>query len=317
MNHKEAFLIRSLASQFWSSRILLTANNFRIFDYLEKPLSARRLAEKLSLDRRATEICLDALTALNLLRKKSDRYVNTSASSKYLVSGKPFYQGDILRHNEILWANWSGLDEIVQVGKPKRRAQDHRSFILGMHNISSLKSREVLKHLSLKGVQRILDLGGGPGTYAIALAKKRKDVTLFDTPETVPIARDLIEEAGLGDRVRLIAGDFTVDSIGSGYDLVFISHILHMLNARENMKLLRKVKGSMNPGGRVVVHDFYLRSNRTEPLMGALFSINMLVHTSSGRSYTVNEISGWLKRVGLKVSKKQRLDETVLIQAQK
>ena len=131
----------------------MTANNYRVFDLLTKAKSAKEISKRLKTDIRATEILLDALTGIGLLKKHRNIYSNAPLTSKFLVSGKPYYQGDILRHANTLWQNWSGLDEVMKTGKPSRRAHDHKSFILGMHNLALLKAKDIVKQIGLKGIK--------------------------------------------------------------------------------------------------------------------------------------------------------------------
>ncbi len=301
-------------SAFAPSRIVLTANNYRMFDHLEgSGKTAGALSKKIAADGRATELILNSLVAIGFLEKKNGKYRNAAVSSRYLVKGKPDYHGDILRHNNTLWENWSGLDMVVKTGRPNKKSRDHESFILGMHNLALQKVRGVMKNLDLKGVKKVLDLGGGPGTYSIAFAKKRMDVTLLDLPDTLRISRKVIDAAGTDKNIRLLPGDFMKDDLGSGYDMIFISQILHSLGPDECISLLRKCKTSLSKGGHVVVQEFYLEESRTGPLQGAVFAINMLVNTTKGRTYTPNEMYSWMKNAGLAGIKKKVLDETVLI----
>jgi ubiquinone/menaquinone biosynthesis C-methylase UbiE len=301
-------------SAFAPSRIILTANNYRIFDDLEgSGKTAGALSKKITTDGRATELLLNSLVAIGLLEKKERKYRNAAVSSRYLVKGKPDYQGDILRHNDILWDNWSGLDKVVKTGRPHKKSHDHESFILGMHNLALQKVKGVLKDLDVKGVKKVLDLGGGPGTYSVAFAKKKMDVTLLDFPDTLRISKKVIVAAGVEKNVKLLPGDFMKDELGGGYDMIFISQIFHAYAADECISLLKKCRTSLNKGGRVVVQEFHLDESRTGPMQGAVFAINMLVNTTNGRTYTPNEMSSWMKRAGFGGTGKKVLDETVLI----
>lgn len=301
-------------SSFGPARIILTANDVRLFDLLEgRGLTAAAAARALKADLRASEIILDALAAIGLLKKDGGRYANQSVASKHLVSGKPGYQGDILRHYSSLWDNWSGLTRVLKTGKPNRVSRDHTAFIMGMHNLASPKVEEVLQAIPLAGVRRVLDLGGGPGTYSMAFAKKGMDVTLMDYPETLKIARRVVGDAVPRGKVRFLAGDFTRDEIGSGYDLVLISQILHAYGVAECLSMLKRCRAALTPGGRVVVHEFLLEETRTSPLPGAIFSVNMLVNTAAGRTYTAGEIGSWLKKAGFKDITLKPLDVTVVI----
>jgi ubiquinone/menaquinone biosynthesis C-methylase UbiE len=181
-----------------------------------------------------------------------------------------------------------------------------------MHNIALLRVRETVKALELRGIKTALDLGGGPGTYAIALAKRGLDVTLYDMPETMRISRLNAKQAGV--KLRFRKGDFMVDEIGKGFDLVFISQIFHAYSEEDNVMLLEKCRTALNPGGRVAVQEALISDDKTRPLRGALFTVNMLVNTVGGRCYSPGEMKRWLKKTGFKHVGEAILGETVLIQ---
>ena len=305
--------LREIWGAFRSSRVLITANNYGVFDLLIASQSAEAISQKLDIDLRATEILLDALTGLGFLKKSNRKYRNTSISNHFLVKGESYYQGDIIKHADNLWSNWSSLDEVVKTGKPSQKARDHDAFILGMHNLASLKTKDVMKTIGLKGVKKALDLGGGPGTYSIEMAKKGVEVTLFDHPDAIEIAERLIEKEGVKG-INFIKGDFMADDIGRGYDLIFISQILHSYSEEDNLLILRKCKKALNNGGRIIIQDFYISESRTHPVQSALFSVNMLVNTWGGRSYSPKEIKGWLSEAGFKNIKERSMDDTVLIE---
>jgi ubiquinone/menaquinone biosynthesis C-methylase UbiE len=305
--------LRKLYLGFVSARVILTANTLGIFENLKKALSATKIASKLKIDPRATEILLDALTGIGLVRKGRDgQYRNAPVSNGYLVKGKRRYQGDIVKHASTMWQNFSFLDEVVRTGRPALRAFDHESFIMGMHNLTVFRTDSLIKAVGLKGVKTMLDLGGGPGTNAIAMTKKGVKVTVFDLPETIKIAKKVARHEGTKG-IRFIAGDFHVDSIGSGYDLILLSQIFHAYSAEENIALLRKCKKAINPGGRVVIQEFPINDMRTVPPHGALFSVNMLVGTEKGRCYSPKEMKRWLAEIGFKNIGIKYLPETVLI----
>ena len=345
---EESIEIRKIWGGFRQARALLTANNYRIFDYLERLQSANTISKKLKTDLRATTILLDALTGLGFLKKHNNRYQNTNLASKFLVSDSPHYQGNIMRHADNLWQNWSGLDEVLKTGRPYRKAHDHEAFILGMHDLASLKVDKVLKAIGLKGLRTALDLGGGPGTYSIGMAKLGLQVTLFDRPETVAIARKLIGkiplnpplpkgessplsrgvrgvfptlkkggEGGFKNNINFIQGDFINDNIGNGYELIFASQILHSVSEKEIIRLLRKCKGALNTKGRIVIQEFRISKDMTQPPQGALFSVNMLVNTDGGRCYSPDEMKGWLSKLGMKNISVKAIDDSVLISAVK
>jgi 2-polyprenyl-3-methyl-5-hydroxy-6-metoxy-1,4-benzoquinol methylase len=304
--------LRKIWGGFRPARVLLTANNYRVFDHLKKPQKVSTISKRLKADVRATEILLDALTGLGLLKKMKNMYSNSPLAARFLVSGYLYYQGDMLRHADTLWKNWSGLDEVIKTGKPYHKAHNHEAFILGMHNNASLKAKDIIKIVGLKSVKTALDLGGGPGTYSIEMARRGVNVTLFDYPETIAIARKVVKKEKIHS-INFISGDFMSDDIGRGYDLIFISQILHAYSEKDNLQLLRKCKKALNNGGRVVIQEFSISKDRTHPPQGALFSVNMLVNTEGGRCYSPDEIKGWLLKVGMKNIEERVIDDAVLI----
>ncbi|NWF51882.1 MAG: methyltransferase domain-containing protein [Nitrospirae bacterium] len=310
---EEAKKLREMWGGFRASRVLITANNYRVYDLLKDYQTARSVSEKLKIDLRATEILLDALTSLGLLKKSGDKYKNLPISNHLLTKESPYYQGDMIRHADYLWRNWSELDEVIKTGNPVQRARDYETFIRGMHNLATLKAKSVIKSIDLKGIKTALDLGGGPGTYSMEMAKMGIKVTLFDYPEAIRIAKKIIEEKNVKG-INFISGDFIIDDIGSDYDLIFASQILHSYSEKDNILVLKKCKDALNNKGKVVIHEFYISEDRTRPVWGTLFSVNMLVNTTSGRTYTSKEIRKWLIDIGFKNIKERLLDDTVLIE---
>jgi len=174
------------------------------------------------------------------------------------------------------------------------------AFIAAMHKNTRMRAPQVAAALDLKGVRRVLDLGGGSGGYSIAFARAnpRLEATVFDLPTVTPLTRKYADTTKVGARVKTVAGDLHSDAYGSGYDLVFISAIAHMNSPQENLEMLEKAHAALEKGGRVVVQDFILRDDKTRPVTAALFALNMLVGTRSGSAYSESEYRRWLDEAG-------------------
>ena len=299
--------VRETSWGYRSAILLLTANRLRIFDSLAgEPSTAPLLAKHLGLNERALAILLDALAALGLLLKRGDRFLVGTEVRDILVRDGKNYQGNILDHRYNLLHRWVDLPRVVEEGGPagimrsKRTSREWREFILGMVDVAGTSADAFLEALDLSGRRRLLDLGGGPGTYAIALCRRYPDLlaVIFDLPETVPIAKELIERHGLTGRIETMEGDYLADPLGEGYDTLLVSNILHSLSYGEIVSLLEKARSAMIPGGLAVVRDFHLDENRTRPLESALFAVNMLVSTEGGNCYTPNEMKEALRLAG-------------------
>ncbi|MBU3914869.1 methyltransferase domain-containing protein, partial [bacterium] len=187
--------------------------------------------------------------------------------------------------------------------KQKKTDSWYDSFIAAMHNRASMTAPAIVSQLDLTGVNNVLDVGGGSGAFSIQFVKQNRDLvaTVFDLPHVVKMTQTYVEKAGVSGRVRYTGGDYMKDKdLGSGYDLVFLSAIIHSNSPEINKKLFKKCYSALNSGGRVVVQDFIMDDSRTTPAMGAVFALNMLVGTPEGDSYTKSEISDWLTEAGFK-----------------
>lgn len=301
---------------FRESRALLTAIELDIFTALGSGADATNVAKKLGTDPRATEALLNALVALEVVEKRDGLFCNSPVSSRYLVEGAEHDSRAALMHTANLWARWSTLTECVRQGTsvtPGRRRDTEdewtQAFIAAMHKNASFRAPQVIGAMGLDGVRRVLDIGGGSGAYSIAFARSRPGLTaeILDVGGVVPIAERHIADAGVADRVTARVGDLRDDAYGSGYDVVFISAICHMLNPDENRTMLRKTHAALAPAGRVVIQDFILNPDKAGPKTGALFALNMLVGTKAGSSYSEAEYAAWLEEAGFTDVRRVRL----------
>lgn len=296
--------ILEIARGYWPARVILTAAELDIFDHLgDEPRTSDEVAAAAGTDPRATELLLNALTALGLLTKAQGQFANTRAANEYLFGSSPRSLWGPLHHNLYLWKRWSTLTEVMRTGEPvwrERPPEATESFIMAMHRFAQDRATTVLDHLELQGVYRVLDLGGGPGTYACEFARRSPTVrvTLMDLPDVIPIAQRVIAGDGLSDRIETRVGDYLADDYGEGYNLAFLSAIIHSNSPEEIGMLFRKTHAALAPGGRIVVQDFLMEDDKTTPLSGAIFAINMLVGTPGGATYSESEVRQWLAEAG-------------------
>jgi SAM-dependent methyltransferase len=269
---------------------------------------------------------LDALSVIGLVSKKKGKYFNTALSKQFLVPGAANYLGDSIKHFKNLWKLWSHLDEAVATGRGVTPPRGYTSeaqtenFILAMENTARRRAAEVLKLVGAAGVNKMLDVGGGPATYSIVFAKKNRKLhaTVIDLHVPIKIAREFVAEAELQNRITLQEGDYFAVEFGSGYDLVLLSNILHSMSPGRARLVISKSYSALAPGGRIVIHDFLPNEERTGPEWALLFAVNMLVATESGTTYTYGEMSAWLRSAGFTDIKKLRVeDSSTLVIAKK
>ena len=300
-------VIREMFNGYRISRILLSAFELDFFTALGKEgMTAAELSERCGTMIRSTEMMLNALTSLKLLTKNGGKYYNTPESLRYLDRNSEDYLSGI-HHSISLWKSWSTLTEAVRKGRRVAWMEDEKQgqewlvpFIEAMHDRAKRTAEAVTARLPLEGIRTVLDLGGGPGTYAMAMVKRNPGITacVFDLPEVTPLTRQYIDREGLTGRVFTRSGDFMEDDIGSDYDLIFVSAIIHSYSPEDNERLIRKCEQAANPGGTLVIQDYIMDKDRISPVEGALFAINMLVNTDSGSTYTESEVTGWMNAAG-------------------
>ncbi len=298
---------------FMASRAVLTALELDVFSAVGTAATAPEVAGKIHADARATEMLLNALTSLKLLQKRDGKFHNSAASSRFFLEGSPDNARPALLHTVDLWPRWSTLSECVRTGTAietgRRDKRDTISFIAAMDRNSRERAPLVVQAVGQGVMARMLDLGGGSAAYSIAFARALPGLRseILDVPEVVPLTRDYVRRAGLSDRITVRAGDMQSDPLGENYDLVLLSAICHMFSAEENRALFRRIREALAPGGRLVLQDFILEPDKTAPRIAALFSLNMLVGTRAGSSYSEPEYEDWLRGAGFAEVRRVRL----------
>ena len=296
--------IIEMASGYQKSRIILTAFELDVFTAIGNGMvSADEIARTIGAHPKSTERFLNALCAIGLLEKKDDFFFNTGVSSRYLVKGSDEYLSRI-GHMLNLYRTWGTLTEAVRRGRSvTAREYDETSlerFIEAMHFRARGTADALVSRIDLEGVGRVLDVGGGSGVYSMAFARAKDGLhaVVFDLPKVTELARRYITESGLASRIGTRSGDYRRDDFGTGYDLVFMSAIVHINTPAENRALFGRTFRALNPGGRIVIQDHIMEEDRTAPVRGALFSLNMLVNTDGGDTYTEREMRDWLAGAG-------------------
>ncbi len=297
--------VETMVSGYRDAMILVAALKTGIFDALGAGArTPGQLAAGLALDERAVDILVHALAASGILIKNGEAFGLDPAVAPYLLADSPDTMASLLGHNVRMMHSWLQLPETLRTGEAAPRAkttpEQLRDFICGMENVSRQSSQEVAEKVDLSGATKLLDLGGGPATAAITFCRAHGNLkaVVFDLEGPVGIGAEQIAAAGLQDRISTQAGDFHTDDYGAGFDVVYISNVIHMLSEVETQGIFRRSWACLKPGGQILVKDFYLEDNRLEPAFAAQFSVNMLAMTAGGKSYTLTETLDLLRNTG-------------------
>ena len=301
--------IREFVASFQKSRILLSGFELDIFTNIDDSgCPSHQIANKCNLNEHACERLLNGLVSLGFLTKQNQIYFNTDESSTFLSRKGSDYLGGLM-HSNHLWNTWSNLTEVVRTGKSAHPAEINErgdewlfSFITAMHDRAMKQAPQQLRKIDLSGINTMLDIGGGSAAYSMAFISLKPDMeaTVFDLPNVVPITKQFIDKEGFSDKIKIYTGDYTVDELPQGFDMLFLSAIIHSNSLEVNKDLIRKCFRALNTNGKIIIQDWVMNNDRTQPASGAIFAINMLVGTEAGDCFTELEVTDMLEDAGFK-----------------
>ncbi|HEY3705673.1 MAG TPA: methyltransferase [Terracidiphilus sp.] len=292
--------------------ILEAALRHGIFDLLDNgPMNLDALAGATSASPRGLSAIINVLVGLNFLSKDPhENYSLTPESSAFLVSTKPSYMGGMIRHtSQQLLPNWLKLNEVVATGKPvnsvnqeKQGGEFFHEFVADIFPMSYAPAQALALHLDLASgtPASVLDLAAGSGVWGIALAQSAEQVsvTAVDWPEVIDVTKKTVARFGLTGRYTFVEGDLASADFGAGHHVATLGHILHSEGEARSRALLEKVYNALAPGGTIAIQEFLVNADRTGPLNGLIFAVNMLVNTDDGDTFSFEEISSWLIEAG-------------------
>ncbi len=310
---------------YWETKILLTGVRLDVFSVLDgKRKTAQEIAARLGGHEPTLVLLLNALVAMRLLNKEGETYGNSAAAASHLVKHSSQYIGHLLLLHDAEWENWGKLEQTIRTGQ---RAVDRHVFetdpelgtnvLAVLHRIGQQSGPDFAKRLSLSGPVRMLDLGGGAGTNAIAFCQVYPELTatVFDLPATLRLTEKTVKEAGLELRIALRPGDFNADGLGGPYDVVLMSDILHYQTYETNAALVKKVLAHLAPGGRLIIKDRFLDEAGTGPAWTTAFAVHILVNTQQGGCYKTSDAMQWMTSAGF--ASAAELEKTAVVQGLK
>lgn len=310
--------ILQMSGAYWKTCALQAAVTLDLFTALhDGPREEAALAADLGCDARAFAMLAGALAAHGFIERSEGRLAAAPSALTHLSQKSPEYLGFIIKHHSKIMPAWTKLEQAVRTGKSTAASRsidaedpaDREAFLMGMFNIARLQAGRVADALDLSGRERLIDVGGGPGTYAIYFCLKNPKLraTVFDLPSTRPFAEKTIERYGLSDRIDFKGGDFTSET-PRGYDAAWLSQILHGESPESAASVVKKAASALKPGGLLCVQEFLLDDDRSGPEHPSLFCLNMLVQTPGGQAYSGKEISEMFRAAGATNTRKLEID---------
>lgn len=297
--------------------IVGAAAQLGLFDAIKKnPLTLEELSTRTGSDLRALWTVTEALAALEYLDYEDGKIKLTGeAYAIFYDQNNPKYAGFSFMHIYNLISRWLKLPEVLKTGKPAPRGESPdqlKHFITAMSHIAKETASQIAAYClkDLPESPRVLDVGGGPLTYAAAFAQKGAVVTVLDLPEVIDMMMPALEP---NLSIGLVKGDFTTGLPAGPFDLIYLGNVCHIYGEEENRKLFRDGANELQSGGRLVVNDM-IRGTGAQP---ALFAVNMLINTSTGGTWTYAQYQTWLQDAGFSVAGYEEVGGSQLIPATK
>ena len=308
-------LVFEVASGFMASKLLFLANEVGLFEQLaDGPASLDELAERTNVAKVRLRIIADAMIVTGFLQRNADKYQNSPTADAFLA-GRPTADMRPFLHfwNHLSYPAWLKLGDAVSTGQAQATmdlpADLQRIFSEGVQAIQAVPSQALPAVYDFSRHQRLLDIGGGTGSWLTAVLNQYRDLesTLFELPSAAAVARQHIDGTDVAKRVEVVDGNFFEDDLPPGHDVILIANVIHLFSPESNRDLLVRARQSAPAGGRLLLADFWTDPSHTDPPFAALMAAEFLIITGEGDVYSEEEVSGWLRETGWRALERKHL----------
>lgn len=302
---------------FWNSAVLRAGIKLEIFLLIaeNEPCSCEFIASQLNANPSFMQSFLEACVVLELLEKENGQYKNSQQSAKFLIPGHPDYMGDLALHITNHWNNWGNLDQLILEGRTELPFENQfvdvptywQDYMYGQHNrAESGQAANLVQHTDLTNRKKLIDLGGGMGSYSIALCKAYSELCacIVDHKEPLALAQKLLDEepdsSKLCDRISLKEGDFHQLELETNYDVVLISGVICIQSAEENRQLFSRAFDLLHPGGQIIVQDFIqIGENIQQHFLDTMMDMYLkIAFTPKAANFSGDNVAAWLIEAG-------------------
>lgn len=286
---------------------MFEAFKINLFEKLgENVMDCNRIADLTGTDTHHLKRILRALAAMGILTRNQDLYSCEPGFLEFVIPGREKNLSHFARlmgedFASGIWTKIGGQENTQKLPLQVTDESPGRTglFTMAMQNLSLIGEAEALNNqLNLTGRQKLLDIGGGSGSYSIALCKRHPGLTalVVDLPDVIPITRKIIVENEIDDRIGVLASDWSQVSFKKEFDVVLLSDVLYN-SEEESRKLIALSKDSIEDGGMIAIRGYFLDDTDTR-LFPALFDINLMMHNPENRNPSIEEVVNWLEAEG-------------------
>ena len=307
--------IFQVASGFMAAKHLFVANEVGLFEQLaDGPVTLDELAERTGISRRRLRILADAMVVLGFVERHGESYQNAPIAATFLTGTTPADLRPFLRFwNRLSYPTWTKLEDAIRTGQAQSTLdlpeEAQRIFSEGVEAIQAAPAQALPSTYDFSRHQRILDLGGGTGSWLTAILRQYSGLegTLFELPSAAAVARGHLASDPATEQVKVVEGDFFNDPIPAGHDVVLIANVVHLISPERILELLRRTRRDVPEGARLLLVDFWTDATHTEPAFAALIAGEFLVITGEGDVYSEEEAHRWLQETGWRALEREPL----------
>lgn len=299
--------------QVVKARALMEANRAGVFHAIgdgPEGLTASELASKLEFSEEGMEILLKALVSINYLKVKNGRYTNGRWVKHWILDPK-----HSLHHMLILqmytYKRLEGLGDNLRSGRPEMdfhqvdvanptaAAALQGTYTYGMREAARLIIPDLLKRVDVPaGATRMLDIGGAHGEYCRQFMRKFPGLkaTVLDLAGPVATAQKIMDREGNADGLELRVGNCLQDDLGTGWDVILLSNMVHLFDPAQNLGLFQRCKAALKPGGTLLCVDQFVGISDQRDRIFAVVSLNFF--NVGGKSYEATQMRQLLSEAG-------------------
>jgi len=299
--------IFQLAQGFMASKHLFAASELGLFEALgEGPADLAGLAARTGLTPRTARISADAMVALGLLERHGDRYANTPVAAAFLSGATPADFRPLLKFwDKLSYPAWTDLAGALGRARPAQEIFEIDDELVpimsaGIEAATTGACQALPGVAGLAPASKVLDVGGGTGSWSIALAEADPALTatVFELPEVAAVAETRLRTSSYSTRIDVLAGELLTGELPRGYSAFLMANLVHYFRPETNQAILRKIRAAAEPGARLLIADFWTDPTHTQPLPAALMAGEFAIHINEGDVYSVEEGGAWLSSTG-------------------